>query len=79
MHKYNLSVEYVDVTDKMAIEAKIDGGFIVNFGSSKDFESKVKHLLAMMEEIGENDTGKINLSMWDSQNTQGAFVKTEIK
>ena len=79
LHKYELSADYVDVQDKLNIKAKIDGRFIVNFGSSKDFESKVKHLVAMMEEIGENVTGKIDLSMWSSQNTQGAFVKTAIK
>ncbi len=79
LKKYNLTVEYVDITDKMAIEAKVSGRFIVNFGSSKDFEPKVKHLVAMMEKIGKNDKGKINLSMWDSKNTQGTFVKSEIK
>lgn len=79
LHKYKLLVEYVDVSDKLSISAKVDGRFMVNFGTYKDFEAKVKHLCAMMEEIGENATGKIDLSMWSSQNTQGAFVKSEIK
>lgn len=79
LKKYNISVDYVDITDKMAIEAKVSGRFLVNFGSIGDFESKVKHLVGMMKEIGQNDTGKINLSMWNSQNTQGSFVKTDIK
>lgn len=76
---YKLSVDYVDVTQKNAIKAKIDGRFIVNFGSSKDIEPKIKHLKAMIKEIGETASGKIDLSMWSRQNTQGAFTETKIK
>lgn len=76
---YKLSVEYVDITEKLSIKAKVEDRFIVNFGSSKDLESKTKHLKAMIREIGENATGKIDLSMWSIQNTQGAFTETKIK
>ena len=79
LSRHKLSVDYVDITDKISIKAKIDGRFIVDFGSSKDLEQKLKHLKAMIKEIGETATGKIDLSMWSSQNTQGTFVKTKIK
>ena len=79
LHKHNLSAEYVDVNDKLAISAKINGRFVVNFGTSDNFESKIKHLVAMIKELGEKATGKIDLSMWSSQNTQGTFVKGDIK
>lgn len=79
LQKYEFSIEYIDITDKVVITAKVDDRFIVNFGSSKDFESKVRHLITTIKNIPENETGKINLSMWDSQNTQGTFVKDEIK
>lgn len=74
-----LSIDYVDISDKISIKAKVDGRFIVDFGSSKNLEQKLKHLNAMIKEIGETVTGKIDLSMWSSQNTQGAFVETKIK
>ena len=79
LNTYKLSVEYVDITDKLSIKAKVEGRFIVNFGSSKDLELKIKHLNAMIKEIDKNATGKIDLSMWSRQNTQGAFTETKIK
>ncbi len=79
LNTYKLSIEYVDITDKMSIKAKVEDRFIVNFGSSKDLEAKVKHLKAMIKEIDENSSGKIDLSMWSRQNTQGAFTETKIK
>ncbi len=74
-----LLVDYVDVTQKNAIKAKVDGRFIVDFGYSKDLEPKTKHLKAMIKEIGETSTGRIDLSMWSRENTQGAFTEIEIK
>lgn len=79
LNTYTLSVQYVDITDKMSIKAKVEDRFIVDFGSSKDLESKIKHLNAMIKEIDENASGKIDLSMWSRQNTQGAFTETKIK
>ncbi len=79
LNQYGIDVDYVDITDKISIKAKLEGRFIVNFGSSKDLEPKIKHLKAMIKEIDKNDSGKIDLSMWSRQNTQGAFTKTEIK
>ncbi len=74
-----VSVDYVDITDEVTLKAKVEGRFIVNFGTETDLEYKVKHLCSMMEEIDKNDSGNINLSMWNSQNTQGTFVQTDIK
>lgn len=79
LQKYDISINYVDLTDNIALSAMIEGRFIVNFGTSSDMEYKIKHLNSMIKEIGEKSTGKINLSMWSSQNTQGTFVETDIK
>ncbi len=79
LNTYKLSVEYVDITDKMSIKAKVESRFIVNFGTSKDLEPKIKHLNAMIKEIDKTASGKIDLSMWSRQNTQGAFTETKIK
>ena len=77
--KMNVSVDSVDITEKTSLKAKIEGRFIVNFGTSVDLIPKIKHLNSMLEKIGKNDTGIINLSMWNSQNTQGTFVQNDIK
>ncbi len=76
---YKLKSDNVDITNTLSLKAEIEDRFIVNFGSLKDLEPKVKHLKAMIEEIGEKETGNIDLSMWSRQNPQGAFTKTKIK
>jgi len=77
--KMKIEVDYVDITQTTELKAKVNGRFVVNFGTSVDLEPKVKHLASMMKEIGENKTGNIHLNMWNSQNTQGTFVQTDIK
>ncbi len=79
LRKYDIAVDNVDITDSVNLKAKIEGRFIVNFGTEVDLEQKIRHLDSMIKEIDQNDTGKINLSMWNSQNTQGTFVQTDIK
>ncbi len=77
--KRKITVDYVDITENASLKAKVNGRFIVNFGTAVDLEPKIKHLTSMMQEIGEKKTGIINLNMWNSQNTQGTFVQTDIK
>lgn len=77
--KYKISVNYIDITNEIVLKAKVENRFVVNFGTSSNLENKVKHLYTMMQKIEENKTGNINLSMWNSQNTQGTFVETDIK
>ncbi len=77
--EYKISVDYVDITDTVNLKAKVENRFIVNFGTAVDLEYKIKHLNSMIKSIDQNDTGKIDLSMWNSQNTQGTFVQTDIK
>lgn len=79
LRKYDITVDNVDITDSVNLKAKIEGRFIVDFGTQVDLEQKIRHLDSMIKEIDQNDTGKINLSMWNSQNTQGTFVQTDIK
>lgn len=74
-----IEINYVDITDEINLKAKVDGRFIVNFGTSNSLEQKVKHLKSMTESIEKSKTGRINLTMWSSQNTQGTFVESDIK
>jgi len=71
-------IDYIDVSDILNITAKVEGRFVVNFGNSANLDKKIAHLSAMVSKIEENKTGKINLSMWTSQKTEGTFVEGDI-
>jgi cell division septal protein FtsQ len=79
LNQYKIPINYVDVTNSLNLTAKVNDQFVVNFGTTTDLEYKVKHLKTMMKEIGEKKTGNIDLSVWNSQNTQGFFVQNNIK
>lgn len=75
----NLNPSYIDVTDSLSIKAFVDSRFEVDFGTKENLEPKIKHLLGMIKNIGENKGGRINLSMWTAQKTEGIFVENSAK
>lgn len=77
--EYGLSLNYIDVTDELTITVKTENRFIVNFGTSNFLPNKFAHLSGMIKNIEETKTGKINLSMWTSDNTEGTFVAGSIE
>lgn len=79
LEKNKISIDYVDITETIFMKAKIEGRFIVNLGSSKDLEPKIKHLKTMITKMKKNDEGTIDLSSWNSQNRQGIFKAIDIK
>lgn len=70
----NINVDIIDVTNNVELSAKVENRFEVNFGTSNDLLEKIRHLSGMIKEIPEGKGGKINLSMWTSDNTRGTFV-----
>ena len=79
LSRYKFDINYIDVSNAISLKVKIEGRFIVDFGKMQDLGFKLKHLNSMLKEIDKKATGKIDLSMWNSQNTQGTFVQTDIK
>ncbi len=79
LNENKIMANYVDITVLSSLKAKVENRFVVNFGTATDLEYKMRHLKSMLKEIPQNDTGNINLSMWNSQNTQGTFVQSDIK
>lgn len=73
-----ISVNRVDVSNPVSLTAKIEGRFNVLFGTSADLDKKVAHLVGMCNSIEKEKNGKINLSMWTSDKTEGSFVEGEI-
>lgn len=77
--EYGLSLNCIDVTDEIALTVKAENRFVVNLGTSNYLDKKFAHLSGMIKNIGETKTGKINLSMWTSDNTEGTFVEGSIE
>ena len=70
----DITVNNIDVTNIIELKAKVDGRFTVIFGNANNLNEKVSHLAGMIEEIPKEKGGKIDLSMWTSDNTKGTFI-----
>ena len=68
-----IKTDYIDVTDILSLSAKVEGRFEVDFGTSNYLDRKIAHLAGMIQGISPEATGKINLSMWAPDKTQGVF------
>lgn len=75
----DISVDYIDVSSTVSISAKVDGRFIVDFGTSNNLDKKVAHLAGMIKSIDTGRSGKINLSMWSKERTEGTFIEEAIE
>ncbi len=75
LKEQKLSINTVDVSDKLSITLRIEGRFNVDLGTANYVSEKIKHLASMVENISAEKAGKINLSMWTNTNTQGTFVQ----
>ena len=74
-----LTLNSIDVSDELSITVKAENRFAVNLGTSNYLESKFAHLAGMIKNIDPAKTGKINLSMWTADNTEGTFVEGSIE
>ncbi len=79
LEENELNVDYVDVTNTITLKAGVEGRFNVNFGTENSLENKVRQLKVMIENIADNESGDINLSMWNQQKPEGTFVKNHTK
>ena len=70
-----IHINYIDVTDMLAVTAKVENRFVVQFGTVNNLDKKTAHLAGMIKNIDPQKTGKINLSMWTSSKTEGTFIE----
>ncbi|MGN0493620.1 MAG: cell division protein FtsQ/DivIB [Acutalibacteraceae bacterium] len=77
--EYGVTLNSIDITDELSLTVKAENRFTVNLGTSNYLENKFAHLSGMIKNIEEGKTGKINLSMWTSDNTEGTFVAGSIE
>ncbi len=79
LKEQNISINEIDVTDTLSINVKIENRFEVEIGNRNNIVEKARHLAGMIKNIPEKKSGKINLSMWTSTNTQGTFTEKKGK
>lgn len=79
LEKEKIIINTVDVTDPLSINIFVDNRFEVALGTDENIERKILHLSGMIKNIAPEKSGKINLSMWTSTNTQGTFTEKKDK
>ncbi len=70
-----ISIDYIDISDSLNLKIGVENRFDVLLGSSNNVEEKIKHLRGMISKIAKGKEGKINLSMWSTDNLAGTFVE----
>ncbi len=74
LEETKISINSIDVSNTLAISLQIENRFDVKIGTSNYLSEKIRHLAGMIGEISENEGGKIDLSMWTNDNSQGTFT-----
>lgn len=69
-----LFLNSIDVSNTLSITLRVDNRFDVKIGTSNYIFEKIKHLAGMVDGIEETKCGKIDLSMWTNDNSQGTFT-----
>ena len=71
----NTDITSIDLTDEYAINIGVENRFEVYIGTSNNIKEKMAHLNSMIEKIGTEKSGKINLSYWSKDKPEGTFVE----
>ncbi len=70
----DIETQSIDVSSTVAVKATVCGRFKVNFGTTAYLDKKINHLSSMINNIGEERRGSIDLSMWTPTKTEGSFT-----
>ncbi len=76
IEKHDINVDKIDVSNILQISLVVEGRFTVVLGNTDHVQEKMAHLASMIDSIGER-SGKIDLSMWTPQNSQGSFIENK--
>lgn len=68
-------INKIDISDEYSINVTVDNRFEVSLGTSNNLTEKIAHMDSMVEKIGEEKSGKMNLSHWSKDKTEGTFVE----
>lgn len=70
-------IKKIDITDEYSISIVVDDRFEVDLGTSNNLDEKIAHMDSMVEKIGEEKSGKIDLSHWAIDKAEGTFVENK--
>ena len=73
-----INVKLVNLQNGEDIRLLVDNRFEVLMGNSYDFSGKFAQLVAMVNTIDNEKTGRINLADWNIDNTKGYFVEADV-
>ncbi len=76
LKKQKINIDKIDVSNILQISLEVEGRFTVVLGNADYTAEKIAHLSGMIKSIGDR-SGKINLSMWTHDNSQGSFVENK--
>lgn len=76
LNRNKINIDRIDVSNALQITVNVEGRFVVVLGNHDYIEEKIAHMASMIESIGDRK-GKINLSMWTPENSQGSFVENK--
>ncbi len=74
LNSKKIKINKIDVSNSLEITVRVEDKFEVLLGTKENLDRKIAQLSSMIDEIGER-SGKINLSVWTPQNTQGIFTE----
>lgn len=77
MEEKDLKIDWIDVSNSIAVKINILGRFEVNFGTTGYLDKKISHLNGMINSIGEGRSGRIDLSMWTPEKSEGSFFANQ--
>lgn len=73
-----LGINYIDLADTVDIKLVYENRILIELGSSIELGYKLAHMAAVLNEIGPDDEGTLNLKHWSENNQQSFFRKGKI-
>ncbi len=71
-----INIDKIDVSNSIEIVLNVENRFTVIIGTDEYLSKKIAHVVGMIESIPDR-SGKINVSMWSPQNSQGTFTENK--
>ncbi|MCQ2454786.1 MAG: FtsQ-type POTRA domain-containing protein [Clostridia bacterium] len=75
LKSYKIKINSIDVSDNNDIRLKVADRFEVMLGTNTFITNKCAHLNGMINNIGKDESGTINLTMWSNEKSEGTFIK----
>lgn len=75
LEESKIKINSINTVNRYEITAQIENRFEVKFGSGSDLDKKCSHLITMIKDIPNEESGIIDLTGWTQSNRHGVFKK----